>query len=180
MKMLKTLVLPLLFCLAVPAGAAPGGKKAKSEEVTKPSAYDGLQAAKEALKARLKESKSDEILGNQARMPRMVLTESMKQEFAADAPVTYLEGRLDEYVDAGLLISFPVTETTRNIAGLEVPPAKGTPTRVTRWYRLVHPSVLPEAVAKSHEGKQVRLEMKKDTNGMPLVMKLLPAQGPAR
>lgn len=157
MKTITTLVLPIIVAFGTSALAAELELK---KETLKDPRFQAIMAKERGP-----------ILGNQNLMPRWVAPKSLTEEFANDAKLTHLQGQLESYVDGGLVVSFPTVKSETTFSG-EPAPANvvGTPVRAFRRYQLHRSANLAMSRIRSHLGKEVRLTIKVDKNGVPLIM----------
>ncbi len=158
MKKITILALPMIVAFATSAWAAePESKK---------------RTLKDPRFLTLMAKERGPLLGNQNLMPRWVQPKSMNEEFAKDAKVVHLQARLESYVDAGLVVSFATVKSATTISGEPAPANLVVQARVLRRYQLHRSAKLSMTRIRSHFGKEVRLAIKVDKNGVPFIMKM--------
>lgn len=160
-KLTLTLALPaLLGLLGAPASAADEAKKTeKSDAATQLSDYFE-RYLKPSETPVPKARRADVNLQSRGRMPVVPLRPW--EETKPKGESTYAQGVVEQVEDGGLHIRYDVAN-----------PHTGTKSKVTRWYRLANMKVLPKTVLDAKVGKMVRLELKKDANGVPFIMNVL-------
>ena len=161
-KLTLTLALPaLLGLLGAPASAADEAKKTekKTDAAAQLSEYfDRYLKPNETPVPKAR--RADVNLQSRGRMPVVPIVPW--EETKPKGESTYAQGVLEQVEDGGLHIRYDVLN-----------PQTGAKSKVTRWYRLANMKVLPKTVLDAKVGKLVRLELKKDANGVPFIMNVL-------